>query len=58
MLVSELRKANRTIYICEICEFGFAEEETAELCEQLCYSAGTCRVQQKAVHKPRIKIFA
>jgi hypothetical protein len=57
-LVSELRKGLRTIYVCEICEFGFADEETAELCEIFCYSRGTCKVQQKAVHRPRVKIFA
>lgn len=58
MLVSELRKGDRIICVCEICEFGFADEETAELCEQLCYSQGMCRVQQKAIYKPRVKIFA
>jgi hypothetical protein len=56
--VSELRKGLKTIYACEICEFGFADEETAELCEILCYSKGTCKVQEKAIHKPKVKIFA
>jgi hypothetical protein len=57
-LVSELRRGLRTVYVCEICDFGFADEETAELCEILCYSKGTCKVQQKAIHKPKVKIFA
>jgi hypothetical protein len=57
-LVSELRKERKVIYLCELCEFGFADEETAELCEILCYARGSCRVQQKAIYKPKIKVVA
>jgi rubrerythrin len=57
-LVPKLRMGLRTVYVCEICEFGFADDETAELCEILCHPKGTCKVLEKAIHKPKVKIFA
>ena len=56
--VSEVVRKGKRIYPCEICEFGFADEETAELCEQLCYSRARCKAQFKAIYVPKVKILA
>jgi hypothetical protein len=37
-MVNGVRWRGQTIYECEICRFGYLELETAERCEQYCYS--------------------
>jgi len=53
-MVNEVKWRGRTIYVCETCGFGYAELETAERCEQYCYSHETpsLRITQKAIRKP------
>jgi hypothetical protein len=51
-MVNEVRKKTLTVYVCELCGFAYGDLETAEDCEQYCYSHGhnsrkitKCRLQ-------------
>jgi hypothetical protein len=39
-MVSEAKWRERTIFQCELCGDSYADLETAERCEQYCYSHG------------------
>ena len=52
--VNEVRRKKQIIYECELCGFGYSEPETAEHCEQYCYSHGktSSKIARKAIRKP------
>jgi hypothetical protein len=39
-MVSEKYTRRGMVYLCELCGFGYADIDTAERCEQYCYSHG------------------
>jgi len=53
-MVKEKKIDDRTVYMCEICGFGYADRETASECEEWCRKTGTCSLEitGKAVHIP------
>jgi len=57
-LVNEAHWKGRPIYECEMCGFGYGDLETAEQCEQYCYSHGSNspKITGKAIRKPAIEI--
>jgi hypothetical protein len=59
-MVSEKYTRKGTIYICELCGFGYSEMETAERCEQYCYShnKSSDKLTRTAIYKPRIAVLA
>jgi hypothetical protein len=59
-MVSESVRKGRPIYLCEICEFGYSDLETAERCEQYCYTHGrrSVAIEKKAVYRPKIELTA
>jgi hypothetical protein len=54
-MVNEVRWMGQRIYECEICGFAYTDLETAERCEQYCYSHGhySPSLTRKAVRSPR-----
>ena len=56
-MVNEARWKGKTIYECELCEFGYADLETAENCEQYCYShdSNSPKITRKATRKPPVR---
>jgi hypothetical protein len=54
-MVNEVSHKGRIIYACEVCGFGYADLETAERCEQYCFSHGhqSPKLAQKAIRRPR-----
>jgi hypothetical protein len=58
-MVNELKRTSGTIFMCELCGFGYRDLETAEQCEQYCYMHGhtSAAVARKAVHKPRGRVI-
>jgi len=57
IVVNEWFKKGKLIYLCELCGYGYTDLDTAELCEQHCYS-GNCSIQKKAIYKPKIDVLA
>jgi len=59
-LVDEIEKKDRRIFVCEICENGYPDLETAERCEQYCYSHGKCSlwITKKAIVRPEMRMLA
>jgi len=57
-MANEARWKARTLYECEICGFGYADLETAERCEQYCYShdSSSPKITQKAIRKPPVRV--
>jgi hypothetical protein len=57
-MVNEVRWRGQTIYECEICGFGYLELETAEHCEQYCYShkKPSFKITQKGIRKPPARV--
>ena len=53
-------KKLRSVYLCELCGFGYVDLETAERCEQYCYTHATSstKLVQKAVRKPSVQVLA
>ncbi|HUK50365.1 MAG TPA: hypothetical protein VLV18_04965 [Terriglobales bacterium] len=52
-------KKLRSVYLCELCGFGYMDLETAERCEQYCYThaISSPKLTQKAVRKPTIQVL-
>ncbi len=44
----------RTVYLCEVCGFGYGEAEIATSCENFCKTHNSCsfEITKKAVFKP------
>ncbi len=59
-MVDELKRKNETVYLCELCGFGYGDLDTAEKCEQYCDTHGSCSLQitQKAIYKPAIRVMS
>lgn len=59
-MVNELKRKGETIFLCELCGFGYRDLETAERCEQYCYTHSSCspKITQKAVYKPRSQVLS
>ena len=59
-LVNETQKKGKLVFVCEICGHGYSELETAEQCEQYCYSHGRCSlwITKKAIVRPQIMMLA
>ena len=57
-MVNETKCIGQTIYECEICGLGYLELETAERCEQYCYTheKPSFRIAQKAIRKPTARV--
>ena len=57
-MVNELLWKGDTIYQCELCGFSYKDLETAEHCEQYCYSHGSHspKITRKAIHKPSVQV--
>jgi hypothetical protein len=57
-VVSEVKKASEIVFLCELCGFGYRDLETAERCEQYCYthSRTSVALARKAVHKPQRQV--
>jgi hypothetical protein len=58
-MVNEVKKRTQTIFVCELCGFAYRDLETAECCEQYCYSHGhSCRgITQRATGKPPVQVM-
>jgi hypothetical protein len=59
-MVDELKRKNETVYLCELCGFGYSDLDTAEKCEQYCDTHGSCSLQitQKAIYKPAVRVMS
>jgi len=53
-MVRTTSEESARIYFCEICGYGYADEQTAESCEKYCSSHNACsfEITSKAVRKP------
>lgn len=53
-MVKKSRKDGRDIYLCEVCGFGYEDEETAEACQSYCSTHNSCSLEitSKAVYFP------
>ena len=53
-MVNEVTFKGLTAYECELCGSPYADLETAERCEQYCYSHGGSseKITRKAIRKP------
>jgi len=58
-MVDEMKKGGKTIYLCELCGFGYADLETAERCEEYCDLHGSCSLEitQRAVYRPSVRVM-
>jgi hypothetical protein len=45
-----------SVYYCEICGYGYADEKTAESCEEYCSAHNACsfEITSKAIQKPSL----
>ncbi len=59
VLVSQVVRKDKIVYVSEISGFGFEDMDTAERCEQYCCSHGThsATITRKAVYEPRIQVL-
>jgi hypothetical protein len=57
-MVTELSSKGYTVYQCELCGHGYTDLETAERCEQYCYSHGSHspKITRKAIRKPSVSL--
>jgi hypothetical protein len=44
-MVKEVEKNGKKYYQCEICEFYYADRETAEKCERFCREHNACSTE-------------
>ena len=56
-MVHEVEKSKLTLFACELCGSAYKDLETAERCEQYCYSHGRSSrdIIQRAVCKPIVR---
>jgi hypothetical protein len=54
IVVREKKVGDQTLFLCEICGFGYLDRQTAEQCEDWCRETGTCslEINKKAVYFP------
>lgn len=56
-MVTKKKIGNRTLFLCEICDLGYADRVTAQECEDYCRAhAGSCSVEisQRAIYLPGV----
>jgi len=58
-MVDKIRKKGETIYICELCGFGYEQLETAEQCEEHCDLHGSYspEIHKQATSKPTVRLM-
>ena len=44
-MVKELRKDNKTLYVCEECGFAYKQKEWTEKCQQWCQEHQSCNLE-------------
>jgi len=52
-MVKEIKKENKTFYVCEECEFAYLDKELAEKCEVWCKERHSCNME---ITKHAVKI--
>lgn len=59
-MVNEIERKVGTVYLCELCGFGYQDLDTAERCEQYCDIHGGCssEITRKAIYKPAVKVMS
>ena len=57
-MVTELSSKGDTTYQCELCGHGYRDLETAERCDQYCYSHGSHspEITRRAIRKPSVPV--
>ncbi len=57
-MVDEVKLKGLTAYGCELCGSAYADLETAERCEQYCYSHGSSseKITRKTIRKPPARV--
>ena len=57
-MVNELISKGVTVYQCELCGHGYSDLDTAERCEQYCYSHGSHspKITRVAIRKPPVPL--
>ena len=58
-MVDEVQRKSDTVYLCELCGFGYGTLETAELCEEYCDTHGrySPEIHKLAVCKPTVRVM-
>ena len=58
-VVTELKFEKGTVYVCEICGYGYQSISIAERCEQHCDTRmrPSRRIRQKAVYQPPVEVL-
>lgn len=53
-MVSRREHEGETIFVCDLCGFGYRDRETAESCEEYCAEHHSCSIEitEKAVYMP------
>lgn len=44
-MVKELKKAEKTFYLCEACGFGYKDMQIAKKCEDYCNEHNSCSIE-------------
>jgi len=59
-MVDRITRKGKTLYVCELCGFGYGELNTAEQCEQYCAIHGSCSIEitRKAIFKPSVRVMS
>lgn len=57
-MVNEFEFSRSTVYLCEVCGYGYRNLETAEHCEQHCAieMQGSATIRQRAIYQPKVEI--
>lgn len=58
-MVNELQFSKSTVYLCEVCGYGYRKLETAEHCEQHCDTElrSSAKIRRKAVYQPKVEVI-
>jgi rubrerythrin len=53
-MVKKISREEKNIFICEVCGFGYIDEETASDCENFCSANNMCSIEitKKAIYYP------
>ena len=44
-MIKEKQISDKLILICDVCELGYLDKETAEKCKEWCNNNGTCSLE-------------
>lgn len=55
-MVSPKEHEGETIFICDLCGFGYKDRDTAESCEEYCAEYNSCSIEitRSAVYFPKL----